>query len=203
MNQGPPNPFADQPAAIVNPYAAPTMPQPFLSPAKEYQGGVWRDGPILVMHKLAALPPVCLKSGQPATQWLKRNLSWHHPACYLGLLGGLIPFVVIALIFTKRANIQIGLTDEWAARRRTRIGIAWAVALLGIAFIVGGIVLTARTNEQYGVIGIPVGVITLLIGAVVGNIGGAMVTPKKIDDNYVWLKGVHANALAMFPNVPK
>ena len=191
------NPFADQPQQL-NPYAAPTMAQPMLAPPPNYQGGVWRKGGILIMHQRAQLPPICVKSGLPATTWLKRNLSYYHPLCYLALLGGLIPFVVIALIVTKKATVHIGLTDEWAARRKRWIAIGWLTAGVGLAMLIGGFV-SAANEFQSGILGIPVGLVIALIGAIMGNFGAAVVTPKKITDDYVWLKGVHPDVLNMFP----
>src|SRR5687768_6974211 len=75
----PANPFADQ---APNPYAAPQQPDLYsqsvpnkISP----YAGLWREGNVMVMHKLAPLPDICLKSNQPAVGRLKRKLSWHHP----------------------------------------------------------------------------------------------------------------------------
>lgn len=107
------------------------MPQPYeQKPSPDYQGGVWRKGNLLVLHQRAQLPPICVKSGVASTSWLKRNLSWHHPLCYLALLGGLIPFVVIALVLTKKATIHVGLSDEWSARRKRFIAIGWGAPCL-------------------------------------------------------------------------
>ena len=202
MSQPSQNPFADQ-SPQINPYAAPQVAQPFeVKPPANYQGGVWREGKFLVIHQRAQLPPICVKSGAPSTTWLKRDLSWHHPLCYLGLLAGLIPFVIIALLMTKKATVHIGLSEEWAQRRKTRIMIGWGLGLAGLALFIGGIVLAANEFEL-GVLGIPLGFIVGLCGLVAGNSGAAMVTPKKIDDNYVWLKGVHRDVLNMFPEWPQ
>ena len=60
------NPFADP----QNPYAAPQLggyyqpvPQPGNLPPF---AGLWRQGNVLVMHKSAPLPEICLKSNLPA-----------------------------------------------------------------------------------------------------------------------------------------
>jgi hypothetical protein len=202
MNQPSQNPFADQPAQV-NPYAAPQMPQPYeVKPAPGYQGGVWRRGRVLIMHQRAQLPPICVKSGAPAATWLKRDLSWHHPLCYLGLLGGLIPFVILALVMTKRATVHVGLTEEWAARRKKWLMIGWGVGLSGLAIFIGGFVLIAN-EVNVGAIGIPLGLVVGLGGAIAGSIGASIVTPKKIDANYVWLNGVHPDVLNMFPEWPQ
>lgn len=191
------NPFADKPSQQFNPYAAPSMPQPMMQ-QPGYQGGVWRKGNILVMHQRARLPEICVKSGAPATTWLKRDMSWFHPLCYLALLGGLIPLVIVALIVTKKATVHVGLCAEWAARRKRWLIIGWSSALLGLGLIFGGIILAANEMDA-GAIGIPIGILILLVGAIAGSIGSRIVTPKKITDEYVWLKGVHPDVLNMFP----
>lgn len=201
MSQPSQNPFAEQPQQF-NPYASPQVAQPYEVKPANYQGGIWRQGNVLVMHQRAQLPPICVKSGAPSTTWLKRDLSWHHPLAYLGLLAGLIPFVIIALIMTKRATIHIGLSEQWVARRKQWMLIGWGVGLSGLAMIVGGIVLMANEME-WGGLGMPLGFFVGLGGLIAGNFGAAMVTPKKIDDNYVWLKGVHRDVLNMFPEWPR
>lgn len=90
------NPFADQPtspyAAQPNPYAAPREPTEFdpqVLAAAPF-AGLWRQGNLLVMHKAAPFPNICLKSNLPATHRLTRNLSWHHPALVLLVLAGVL-----------------------------------------------------------------------------------------------------------------
>jgi hypothetical protein len=197
MNGPSQNPFADQPPQQFNPYAAPTMPQP-MQHVPNYQGGVWRKGNVLVMHQRAQLPQICVKSGMPATTWLKRDMSWFHPACYLALLGGLIPLLIVALIVTKKATVHVGLSEEWAARRKRWLTIGWCTAGLGLAMLIGGIVLAANDIEM-GIIGVPLGIVVMLGGGIAGSIGSRIVTPKKITDEYVWMKGVHPDVLNMFP----
>ncbi len=73
----------------LNPYAAPQVANPFAVGAEpKVVGfpGLWRQGNLLVLHKAAPLPDICVKSNLPASRRLKRNLQWHHPAVYLALL---------------------------------------------------------------------------------------------------------------------
>jgi hypothetical protein len=62
-----------------NPYSAPEVgvSQARLATEADEGRGVWQDGKILVMAKVARLPSRCVKCNEPATYRLKRSLSWH------------------------------------------------------------------------------------------------------------------------------
>src|SRR6476660_2337793 len=109
------NPFAEE----VNPYASPREVgnYPQLAIGHPF-AGLWRHGDMLVMHRLAPLPDICVKSNEPATRRLRRSLSWHHPAIFLLLLISPLIYIIVALILRKSATLYIPLTDEWFARRR-------------------------------------------------------------------------------------
>jgi hypothetical protein len=186
------NPFAEP----VNPYAAPRE-AGYFAPAQPGNlapfAGLWRQDNLLVMHKLAPLPDICLKSNQPATRRLKRSLSWHHPAVYLVILLHLFLYIIVALIVRKTATIHIALTEEWFAIRRRRMLIAWG--LVGASFLMfcGGIAIAEQAEWAPFLIiaSIPLG----LGAAIFGLMGCRMVWPKRITDQYVWLKGVHPDFL--------
>ncbi len=68
-----------------NPYSAPEVgiTQSRLATEADEGRGVWQDGDILVMAKVARLPSRCVKCNEPATNRLKRSLSfgpWLYPA---------------------------------------------------------------------------------------------------------------------------
>ncbi|MDX1947374.1 MAG: hypothetical protein SFU86_18380 [Pirellulaceae bacterium] len=198
------NPFGDR-GAVTNPYAAPQAggyQSPTQPAALAPFAGLWRQGNILVMHKNAPLPDICLKSNQPATRRLKRNLQWHHPLIALTILIGVLIYVVLAIVLTKRATIYIALTDEWFARRRTRMLIAWLSGLGSLALIPLGIALAVNTDQgEYGLLVIP-GIIGALAALIAGQALVSMVSPKRMTDEYIWLKGVHPeflNRLEVWP----
>jgi len=165
---------------------------------------LWRKGDLLAFHKYAPLPAICLKSNQPATGQLKRNLSWHHPAAWLAILGGFFPILIVALIMTKRATIYIGLSDEWFAIRKQKIARAWRIVLLSIALGIGLPILGGITQQGPGVIcPAALGALVLfLVGVCYGNFGARLVYPARITADFVYLKGVHPDFLAQLPEWP-
>jgi hypothetical protein len=191
----PGNPFSDQ---APNPYAAPQQAAYSQQAAPQKPSaypGLWRQGNILVMHKMAPLPDICLKSNQPANRRLKRNLSWHHPAIALTILVGVLIYVILAMILTKRATIYVPLTEEWYARRQRRMLFAWGVGLVCIGLMVGGIVLAVQTEQAEYIILLLVGFLAGLFTLVFGQMAVGLVAPKRMTDEYIWLKGVHVEFL--------
>ncbi len=183
----------------LNPYAPPPLVAEYVSPAGYFgeSDGLWRQGKLLVMLKEARLPPRCVKSNQPTNQFLKRNLTWHPQWVLLLILINILICAIVAMIMQKKATIYIGLSPEWIARRRTCIMIAWGIAALAIVMFVGGIVLAQEYDPAAILIGISP---LLLIGAAIyGLVGSRMVAPTKIDDRFVWLKGVCPEFLAKLP----
>lgn len=194
------NPFADLPP--VNPYAAPAMPAEVMPPQQPGLEGLWRKGNLLVMHKLAPLPPICVKSNQFATHWLKRKLQWHNPWVALTLISPLI-YIIVALIVTKRATINIGLSEVWYARRKTRLLIAWCIVLTAFAVAGLGIWLAnVPGRTEAGMLIVLLSFFILIAAGVYGQFACRLVYPARIDDSYVWLNGVNREFLDRLPLWP-
>lgn len=188
---GSPNPFADQP----NPYAAPLELTAYEPPVLDTApfAGLWRQGNLLVMHKEAPLPNICLKSNLPATHRLQRNLYWHHPAIFLLIFLHILIYAVVAVVVRKKAKIHIPLTAEWFHRRRRRMLIAWSVVFLGVViFGIGAVYVDQSPWAPFCLI---VAVFLMLGAAIYGLASCRLVSPKKMTDTYIWLKGVHPEYL--------
>jgi hypothetical protein len=187
-----------------NPYQVPLSSPPPMQksggpPVAPVEGGLWRQGNLLVMDKRAQLPPRCVKSNVPTQRTLKRTLSWHHPVIFVSILAGLLIYVILALVLRKTATIYIGLSDEWFAKRRMRILISWMTVLAGIVTLVTALTLNDRNNSL--VFLIPIAVLMMFVGTIYGLVGARMVSPKKITETHVWLKGVHPDFLAELPEL--
>lgn len=163
---------------------------------------LWRDGKILIMHKKAKLPDRCIKTNGPADRWLRRKLYWHHPLIFLTLLGGLLIYVILALVLRKSADIKVGLCHDAYRRRIYAIVLGW---LLGLGMFVGSFAVLGLSRP--GQVGaeiwlMPLGLILTVVIAVISTRIASVVSPTKITDQYVWLKGVHPDYLAEFPDWP-
>ena len=202
QNYPPPGGYSPPAEQKFNPYQAPQAPGPsFAYAPAAMAGGIWRSGNILVMHKMAQLPDVCVKSGQPATGRLVRKLQWFPPWIYWTILVALIVYAILAQVLSQRATISIGLCDEWFKKRRMRILTAWLIGLAGVGvFFLSFFLLAAEMNWAGWLI--LVGIAMFFGGFIYGQYAARLVYPHKIDELYIYLKGVHPSMLAMFPEWP-
>jgi MFS family permease len=190
-----------------NPYQSPVadaevIESPFAAGAAS-GAGVWREGQLLVMHKMAQLPNVCLRTGEAADRRVTRKLQWHHPAIVLLVFAGVLIYLIVALVTMKKATIEIPISNRWMRGRNTRLAIAIGIGLIGVALFIAGFV--GETNQllSHEVF------MTFLIGGIVVGVGGLIaavivapiISVSKITDTHVYLKGVHQKVLSRFPPV--
>jgi hypothetical protein len=183
-----------------NPYAAPEISRSADRPLSDPNEGrgVWRDGDVLVMAKIARLPMRCVKCNEPATNRLRRSLYWHNPIYYLLIFvpPGLIGYVVVALATRKTLTFEVPLCDEHRARRRGAILFSWLLGLAGLA-----ICFAPAIDTDYGP-AIVVGLIMIIFSLIYGAVRSQIVTPLKIDDTHAWIKKVSPLYLAELPRLP-
>lgn len=154
--------------------------------------GVWRKKSTLVMSRDAVLPYRCVKCNQETDRRLKRRLTWHHPALYLIILVALLIYLIVALIVRKVAVVEVGLCEEHLAKRRRNVLITWALVLLGA----GGFVLAIMNEDPTYLLG---GFVLFIAAIIYGLVAVRVVAPSKIDNQYVWLKGVNKDYLEELP----
>jgi hypothetical protein len=169
-----------------------TPQQPYFPPPTHGLETIWRDKSVLVMTKQAFLPNRCVKCNEPTGERLKRKLTWHHPALYLTILVSILVYAVVAMVLRKTATINLGLCEEHLDIRRRNIAITWFVAIVGVLCFP-----VAAMLED--VAALCVGGLLLLGAAIYGSVTLRVVVPTKIDDHFVWLKGITPDYLRDFP----
>lgn len=195
-----------------NPYEAPIADAEIVSPAAPpriaTQGtsgvGIFRKGNTLVMHKMAQLPDVCVKTGQPSDRRVKKKMQWHHPAIVLLVLVGLLVYLIVALIVMKKATIEIPVSNDWMRVRRKRLMITLAIfAVGGVLF---GLGIYGAATESFSEDTLPMlffaGAVLGFGGLIASAIAARIIWPAKIDDTHVHLSGVHSTVLSQFPEWP-
>jgi hypothetical protein len=161
--------------------------------------GVFRQGKRVVLSRAASLPPRCVKSNEPAEQWLTRNLSWHPPLVFLTILLSPLIYIIAAIMTRKTATVRVPLTAARFRRRRRFILIAWLLFLGGIAAMIGGGVMSDDRASSVPPILIIGGLVAILVAPFMGLAVANPVAPTKMDEKYIWLRGVHPAIVGELP----
>lgn len=146
---------------------------------------LWRSGRVLVMGQGATLPDRCVKCNAPAHgQRLARKLYWHNPYLYLLILASILIYAIVAIIVRKKARVEIGICDSHRSQRRLAIGLGWLLGLGGLVLFIVGV-----SNDWH--VGIDLLCLAaFIVGMVLGFAKGPVVSAKRIDPQFVWIKGV-------------
>lgn len=191
----------------LNPYAAPEELDPaeaLMVAALAEEGpteGVWRKGNLLIMRKDAVLPDRCVKTNQPAYgRRIRMRFNWCHPLALLGLFLWLVGAMVLYFIFRQTAVVELGVSESVHSRRRS-------FELGGtLAFCAGILMMFSPALLPYPIDISPFvalsGLILLIGGLVVAQLGSTLITAKRITRDHVWLKGVHPDYLDMLAEWP-
>ena len=180
----------------MNPYAPPGDPTEPVEPGKkkkksrgEYYARL--DGDVLVVGRTTDFPSVCIKCG--SHQGVERRAAkfqwtpmWARMSIILCALVGLIAMAIT----TKRAELQLPLcppcNKRWTAARNALIG--------GVIALVASIVALRLGDDPQAFLPL-IGV--LIVGFIVVSLAYVkprMLQVRKIDDQFVELKGCHQGA---------
>jgi len=144
------------------------------------------------------LPNVCMRCGDEASVTKTRDMSWCPPWVGILILAGLLPYVIVAILMTKRARVQVPLCEKHAWHWFNRNLFIWLglVALLAIfgLFIAATVALPREHQDTFGTFiclgGGGLGFIWL-IGVIVAQ--STAIRPKEITDHEITLDGVSAD----------
>ena len=173
-----------------NPYAPPSAASYGMPQAAT--GDLFRDGNLLVVRDGAPFPDRCVRCNEPAEGYrLKKTYYWHPPAWYFLILASILIYAIAAMIVRKKATFAVSLCQRHRSRRTHLIALAIGIPVLVlVAWIATG-------NDAMG----PILVIAILAGLVLAVVGTQLMTPKRIEDGYAYLKGAHPEFLARLPLV--
>lgn len=166
--------------------------QPYFPPATHGMPSMWRTKSILVMTKEALLPGRCVKCNAYAEERLKRKLTWHHPALYLLIIVSVLIYAIVAMVVRKTATVNVALCPEHFAARKKHLAITWALGLLCVACFAVAIL----SDELISVV---LGIALVIATPIYGIVTLRVVTPARIDEHLVWLRGVNADYLQELP----
>jgi hypothetical protein len=180
----------------VNPFAPSQVTDDHFLATEVLECGVWRYDDLLIVGHNAILPSRCVKCNAPTDLPLRRmRLTWYSPFAYLGLLLGVLPFVMVVVATQRQLTVNIGVCREH--RNRARMGIV--VGVLGglLAFALVLVAVDVRDTSP------------LVAAAIVfsGSLVACLflkrtVWPKRIEDTFARIKGVCPEFLSMLPEAP-
>ncbi|RYF51483.1 MAG: hypothetical protein EOO38_03110 [Cytophagaceae bacterium] len=163
----------------INPYQSPDLANALASGS--VAGDYFRDGKFLVFRDRAELPLRCLVSGEAVTadDWRKRKqLSWNPPWIFIGILGGLLPVLILMLIAQKKAHLGYSLGKKAHSKIRNRyllgtgLLVAFAVILVvGISQSESGSTSASGILMFASIIALIAGLVFLIIASPVKAIG--------------------------------
>lgn len=140
--------------------------------------GLRQVGNELVVPQGAALPPYCVKCGQPATQWVKKNFSWHAPWVLVLVLLNLLIYLIVALAISKRQKLDVPLCDAHYRKRRTQLLAGWGLL---IGAIPAGMIVGSTGGDDMAGLGFLLGFAMVIASLVFLAIASRPLKPKLID----------------------
>ena len=155
----------------------------------------WQSGDSVVTLNGGALPLRCIKcNGAVTGKLIPRTFYWHSEWVYILLLSPLI-YLIVSLFVRKSAKVSVPICEEHRQQRRIAIGISWLLLLIGIGSIILGISIDSAV--LYGL-----AIVSVLVSIVLGLWKGTLVSPRKIDTQYVWIRGSCKEYRALLPEFP-
>jgi hypothetical protein len=162
--------------------------------------GPWREGKYLVVRKDGLMPDACIKCGAKPATYLRKTLSWHHPAIYLTILIGVLIYLIVAMVVRKRAEVKVPVCAQCNARRKRNIAIGWLSFILSLVLFYMAVgVMDGNDDAQTWV---ALSSAALLLFSLIWAVSIQFVLAKKITDAFVWIQKVGKKTLEPLPQFP-
>lgn len=95
------------------------------------------------------LPEICMKCGAPSSVRKNKTFSWVPQWVGILILGGLLPYLIVASILTKRCRVEVPLCDQhkrhWLMRQLLVL-----LSLLGLLALGGVFMIVAMAASDKG-----------------------------------------------------
>jgi hypothetical protein len=161
----------------------------------------FREGKKLVIsrampgvNEAAPLPALCVKCGAPSSGTLSSHFHWHAPWIYIFVFGGVIPYVLAAIVLRKRLDVKVPLCADHRRRRRNRslAGLLVAAAGAALPFVAPGF----RSDETRWVLAVVAAVVG---GLLMAALCARTLSPLEIDEGGGTFSGADERFLEKLP----
>lgn len=134
----------------------------------------WAEGPVLVVSRGATLPLRCVLCNEPAERYVKKSFRWHPPWMYLLILAGLLLYLFVAAICSRRMKLRVPLCKRHATRHRVGTRLQYiGLGVIGLGFL--GLILHGESDAALPFD--PTGALAILVlGALLAMIVGSCMT---------------------------
>jgi hypothetical protein len=141
------------------------------------------------------LPAVCMRCGKAATATVTKKMQWHPSWVYLLILLHVLIYIIVAMIVTRRAVVQVPFCDEhkghWFKRNMWMWGTFFLFGIAGVSTLILVGNLDDRAQNDYMPFACIVSVV-LLVGwfVIVIVCQNTAIRAKEITDTEILLTGV-------------
>lgn len=188
-----------------NPYAPPLLPAEEVS-YEWPSGGVFRDGPLMIMHHTAGLPMVCLKTDKRADAIESVELR-----VVLSSDRSVSPSRWSFWWQNPVHRLNLPLSSEWLDLRRRWLRRGKVVALIGLAVLVGGFgsllamrwtLLTPFQHQWLLMATAITGGVLAAVGVLIRDVWKPVLQLHYVAGGYFWLSGVCQSYVQTLPSWP-
>src|SRR6516162_3224465 len=141
------------------------------------------------------LPAVCMCCGATASTTKVKKMQWCPPWVGVLILAGLLPYVIVAVILTKRATVQAPLCEQHQGHWLNRLLLIWGsfflFGLIGLAGIIFAANLPPPDAENVFPFVCIASIVLLVVWLVIViACQNTVIRPKEITDTEITLTGV-------------
>lgn len=168
--------------------------------------GLWRRGNLLLIHPMAVMPPICVKTGKPGYKSVHKHLRWNYIRFYDN-----IPLFLLPHFLTRNRRLKPWLCQEAYLTYFWQGATKWVAVALSTVAIFVCLIAISFAESWYGNSDIKNQAVLWLICAVIAWTffstsdfsNRYLLIPEVIHPAYALIAGVHENFLARLEEYPE